>query len=554
VRPADRAAWRRTVLPLAIFAVVFAVAAHAIGPWPTGVFWDDGIYVALARSIVAGHGLHVESLPGAPAAIHYPPGYPAFLALLWRVGPAFPANLALFKLANAALLAAGAAGAWIVARRQALVPPTAAALAVVAAAVSIPSLTVSVVLFSEPLFLALLAPTVALAEYAADREDGALLPSVGAGAMAGALALVRTVGIAMIPGLAVAVLVRRKPRAARRAAIGVATALAVMAPWQLFVGRHARDLPPALRGNYGTYGAWLTPALHAQGFAFFPRVARENVLGLVRIGRTLFSPAGALWIAVPFALFAIAIAAVGVARLWSRAPALIAGGAAYLMIVLLWPYYIDRFLWAVWPYVALVLAAGVARVWSGLRGRSDGPSVLGDAPPVTESDGSPRHPGIAAAAGVVGRWSVLGACCIAGFAYARYNVRGFAHRWWEGAEQQQAELARPVVAWVLAHSAPGDVIACEGEPLVHLYTGRRTVPTGSSTALEYLAPQPVADAVASLRAVIADYRPAYVIVSSGGGGAGPAAEYLLREQPPELALVDTLPAGGAVFRPLVTSR
>ena len=48
-------------------------------------------------------------LPGAPGAVHYPFLYPLFLAALWGLVPAFPANVVVFKAANAALLAICAA-------------------------------------------------------------------------------------------------------------------------------------------------------------------------------------------------------------------------------------------------------------------------------------------------------------------------------------------------------------------------------------------------------------------------------------------------------------
>ena len=76
--------------------VAAAVAAALMPRALVGVFYDDGIYVALARSLAEGHGYHLLYLPGAPAAVHYPPLYPAFLALLWRVWPSFPDNVVLF--------------------------------------------------------------------------------------------------------------------------------------------------------------------------------------------------------------------------------------------------------------------------------------------------------------------------------------------------------------------------------------------------------------------------------------------------------------------------
>ncbi len=57
---------------------------------------SDGIYLALAKSLAEGHGYHLLYLPGAPGGVHYPFGYPAFLAALWKLWPSFPANVATF--------------------------------------------------------------------------------------------------------------------------------------------------------------------------------------------------------------------------------------------------------------------------------------------------------------------------------------------------------------------------------------------------------------------------------------------------------------------------
>ena len=108
--------------------LVFAVAVWAAKPYAVGVFHDDGVYAILAKSLATGQGYRYLHLPGAPAATHYPPGYPIFLSLLWRISPSFPGNVRLLLLANAALLAVAALSlerftrrtlGWTVSRRPA---------------------------------------------------------------------------------------------------------------------------------------------------------------------------------------------------------------------------------------------------------------------------------------------------------------------------------------------------------------------------------------------------------------------------------------------------
>src|SRR5437773_12063334 len=104
--------------PLLAAALAIAAGLVAVNNLPVGGFFDDAFYVILAKSLATGHGYRNLNLPGAPLATHYPPGYPLFLAALWRIGPAFPANLVLFKVANALFLPVVAAFAYRLARAR----------------------------------------------------------------------------------------------------------------------------------------------------------------------------------------------------------------------------------------------------------------------------------------------------------------------------------------------------------------------------------------------------------------------------------------------------
>ena len=76
--------------------IALAVTMAAFQPLPVGVWVDDGHYVILARALATGEGYRYLNLPGAPFATHFPPGYPAFLAVLTRLVPAFPTNVRVF--------------------------------------------------------------------------------------------------------------------------------------------------------------------------------------------------------------------------------------------------------------------------------------------------------------------------------------------------------------------------------------------------------------------------------------------------------------------------
>lgn len=527
-------------------AVVLAVALLTVTPWLAGVFYDDGIYLILGKSLATGDGYRYLNLPGAPPGTRYPPGYPALLALLWTIAPSFPANVTLFKAANAVLLAAGAGGlAWLGAARLRL-PAAAAGAAATVFACAIPVLAVTNVLFSEPLFLALLVPVL----WSGDRLLDAPTVTRGtvAGALAGSLSLVRTLGVAAVPVTLALLLWRRRFAAATAFA---ASCLALVLPWQLWTAAHSRLLAPsaAIEGSYGPYSAWIARAVGEQGPGFLARVAAENVAGLLRIARAMFVGSSSLvlaWLAIPIVVVLLILGARWTAL---RAPAVAGFLAAYLGIVVLWPFAPDRFLWGIWPLLGLVLAAGMVEVvrWRPAAARAAAPS--GGASDVLPAESrEPRTP-LAVPFPLVRLTLILGAAlALAG--YARYNARGFAARWWESAQKGSSQSAEALVRWTAARTRAEDIVATDADPVVHLYTGRRTVPTSGSTAAEYLTPRALGADAAALRETLRVSGARYLLVASGRAPVARAAEALFTASPPELHLVDTLPAGGAAFRVL----
>src|SRR6185312_2435622 len=199
------------LLPVLVAALAFGAAAALARVYAVGVFHDDGVYAILAKSLATGQGFRYLHLPGAPVAAHYPPGYPLLLAALWHMAPTFPANVPLLLLANAFFLAIAAWGTMWLAEDVLGWPRRAAAVAAVVATLSYPLLMLSTALLSEPLFVALLMPSLVLAERAA-RDDAAWRSSLVAGVACGALMLVRTHGVALAVALVAVLALRRRWR------------------------------------------------------------------------------------------------------------------------------------------------------------------------------------------------------------------------------------------------------------------------------------------------------------------------------------------------------
>ena len=88
---------------LATILTVFGIAGIAsLQSEIFGVHHDDGVFLASAESVAAGHGYRLPSLPGAPPATKYPPLYPLLVSLVIAITPPFPDNLILVKLVNVA--------------------------------------------------------------------------------------------------------------------------------------------------------------------------------------------------------------------------------------------------------------------------------------------------------------------------------------------------------------------------------------------------------------------------------------------------------------------
>jgi hypothetical protein len=246
-----------------VAAVALAIAFVAIPNWPVGVFQDDGIYVVLGKALASGEGYRYLNLPGAPYATHYPPGYPLFLALLWKLSPQFPQNVAVFTFANAGFLALAAFAAFRFGRDRLGLSALGSATAGVAGTVSMPALIFGVFVLSEPMFMALLMLLLVYAERVADQADwrGALF----VGLAGGALAMVRTAGMFVIPAFALVLVMRRKfvP-----AVLALAACALFIVPWHIWVAAHGSEIPPVLMGKYGPYDAWMSNAVREHGLMF----------------------------------------------------------------------------------------------------------------------------------------------------------------------------------------------------------------------------------------------------------------------------------------------
>ncbi len=473
------------LLPVALVACVCLVAFLTVTPWPVGAFQDDAIYTVLAKALATGEGYRMINLPGGPHATHYPPGYPLFLSLLWRLSPSFPDNIVLFKFANAVWLSLAALGAWTFARRRLGWEAMPSALSAAAGTLAIVVLLVTGVVLSEPMFMALLFPALLLSERAAD--SGSVRHAVAAGVACGVLTLVRTLGAVTIPAVLVALLFRKHWKAGLAFS---AAAVICLVPWQLWLSAWQHEIPPVLMGKYGAYGPWVAQGFRDGGPGFVLDVVVANMQAVYRFMSYAFMPMAAVWPRVLAFGVVCAVTAIGLGTLVRRAMVTAMFLSAYAAVILVWPFDPDRFVLAVWPLLTLCGLAGVLTVWRW-------------------------HPGWRPLRGVRILVLISSALVVTGF--TTYNIRGYRNRWWISVQRDAGQRARPIVEFVGGRTDPSDVLMTDDDLIVFLYAGRRAIPTLTFSPMEHVQSPTALDDIAGVREMIVAYTPRYYITTSDRG-------------------------------------
>ena len=411
-------------------AATLAVGILTLNQALVGVFYDDGLYAGLATALGRGHGYVHPNLPGLPAAVHYPPLYPIVLAPLFGA-LSVPSAAIAGKVLNA-LLSAAAAGliAWHAAKTELLgarIPRWVAGAVVFAAGVAIPALATQGVLFAEPLFGVFLAVTIIMTDSLKGERSAWI-----AGTAAALALLTRSIAVAVVAGACCFLLLRRSPFPVWRALL--LPPLVAALGWSIWVAAHARGIDPALALVYGTYSAPLSQA----GLS----AVVGNVRDLTRPMEVLaFGWVPLRWLYIVLATAALGVGLYGLALL-SRRSAIGFALVFYAIILAVWPYPPDRFIWVVLPWLALTWSVGAVELWR--------------------------------------RWSraripVGLLCALVAGGYLHYEFQGFKGRWW-GAQARAISANFAELLPVVNNLPDSAVVATDDEALVWLYSRRRSVP------------------------------------------------------------------------------
>lgn len=226
--PAPRRAGTATTAASAMLvAAVAAATAGLDAAWSAPPRFDAAGYAVLARSLLEGRGYRSIDHPESPRHVHFPPGYPLFLAAVWRVTgvSTFAAHLGSLACTTLATVAA-----WFWFRRM-MSPATALTLGL-ALAVNWLWGRIGGAIQSEPLYLLLGQSAILLAAPARTQTQGnrwaETARAVGLGILLAACILTRHIALA----LAVAIVIHLAlGRHWKQAALVAVVAAFLVAPW-----------------------------------------------------------------------------------------------------------------------------------------------------------------------------------------------------------------------------------------------------------------------------------------------------------------------------------
>jgi hypothetical protein len=417
---------------------------------------DDGLFFLSAQSLAAGHGYRIPSLPENPDQTKFPPLYPLYLSIAWRINPAFPANLALGSFGSWMALAACLALAWRLYRSDGFSEKRTCIL------VALLGLSPYMVLFGSTMFSEIFFTCFVLATFLLARREG-MATIVAAGLVAGCAYLARTAGIALLISVPAWLLWKHGllwkrdllwKRERGRAAIFALTMLPFVAGWMLW--SHAHRLPGA-DPTLTYYTDYLGYQFANVGFDNIAMVLWKNADQILYGMGSLVLPKvfDALPVKILTQVFAVAMLA-GVVRMARRGIAVDYSifGVVSVGILLVWHYpATERFVLPLYPLLIagfLTEMEHLAKMLrSGLRHRDFGQRA------------------VAAAFGAGVAAVLIGALALQGYMSFVYLK--------QSADQQRAKLAdrRSAYQWMSANLPASAAVLSYDDSLLYLYSGHR---------------------------------------------------------------------------------
>jgi 4-amino-4-deoxy-L-arabinose transferase-like glycosyltransferase len=470
----------RSCWPWVMFAgILLAFVATVIWLRPTanfGSLQDDAMYFASAKSIATGHGYMLPSFPGHLPQLKYPELYPWLLSWVWRASPNFPSNVVPAIGLTLIFACWFLIACFLVAKRTLRLEAGWALVVTALCGFNFFSLLLAGSVLSDLPFAALALTAVLCADRALER-DADWKWAAAAGALAGVSVGLRTVGAALIAGIVVVAVLRRRWRPAVVCCV-VGGALSL--PWILPV--FERLLSPHAGPASASPGWSQTLAFYTSYLGVWsrsvPNWATQRAVLLKNSLSTILAPG--ILLLVPLANHS-AILSVGVGGAVAIAAwiglflhirrhgwkSIYGFFLFYLAMVLPWPFPPQRFLVPLLP----IFFGGLALIAREIA--RNAARVLREPATMAKRTGAvAAYAGLVALAGVVaanGAWA-------APSSLARLMTR------------QRSLLAskRQAYRWIASNTPTSARFIAYDDVLLYLYTGRQSIrPIAPSTASGY---------------------------------------------------------------------
>ncbi|HEV2202279.1 MAG TPA: hypothetical protein VGR73_20870 [Bryobacteraceae bacterium] len=444
------------------FFLLLALAAKPVWQgreqWHIGQGADDGVYWVTAKSLATDHGYRLLSLPGAPYAVRYPPIYPAFLSIAWRVHPEFPASARLAAIMQALLLPIVLALLLAVFRRFGF-SWRRAFLVAAFVAVTLQVVVLTMTLFAELLCMCFLLAAVLAAERSVDvaraageeasrGQGAAALWALTAGLLAACAYLTRNAALPILASAPLFFLIKKKPRLAGWFLLFPAP---LAAAWHLWAFAHAGADP--------TNASYLDQYFHIIGLSgIWTNIMKQLAVTSANVAESVIPGIIGFLAGLPLYHVALAAAISGGIRIGRRCgwPLYLIFSAFYCVMLLLWwsDLRIERLIIPAWPMLVAGIseeAAHVATLFEKTMKRS---AYWSAKSPVWET---------------IPRWGIVAIAILMLFRNASITW-GWADTAmpYERRMRQDDEVA---FTWIAHHREPGTVVVAWKDTISFLYTG-----------------------------------------------------------------------------------
>jgi hypothetical protein len=383
----------QTLLGLLGMCALFAIAVAAIHPTAFfGLSEDDSIYFSSARALANGHGYLLESVPGSPPASKYPVLYSWLLSWVWRWQPTFPANLRLALGLNVSFGMIYIFAAFFFLRSFKDLTDLERLLLVAFCGLHPVTIFHGANLLSDLPFAAIVLSALGFYVWMTSRDEDGWL-ALCCGFLSGAALALRTLGLPIVAGLALAFALRKRWRELAFFGLGAAPlsmvwlAGAKAAHTQAAVG--ASVCSTVWRANWLYYsdylGFWRADLL--QNHVFWQSLKQSFLLLLLQPGSYLIAPtslSGLLAFVPALVLSVMALSGAWKQTRDGRVSVVILVLCLYAIPVVIWDYpAMARFLL---PFLPLFVAGGWVeakrigtRVVATVRAhglRKEGPAIV----------------------------------------------------------------------------------------------------------------------------------------------------------------------------------